>query len=994
MRRFSAFAALLTLVLPNVASAASRGMISRVSSFNPDPGNHHFTTISAEGNLAVMASGSNGGVFIMDISNPAAPTLLKKWTPMANCPAGVCEDFSNEVAPRVPPPYNLDTYMDLHDAKIVGGYGYFASNDAQDCGQGSGVYLVDLRNPNDPATFGKVLAHFTDGARYGSSEGGTSKKLGVHTISLQKVGGQEYLYLAGIQDGEGYNGDPTTCRASNRYRKEVRIYRVTNKTAPVYVGTMITRGWVHDLSFLRKHVRGADRMFMFTSNSLSGCNGEVDKGCTEVWEIQNSGLPQRYKEFNTAAGTHSSSPTENGSHLFVTNELFDGNPAGQIQVWPLDLASTTPPTAPAYTLDPGQFTIIRSPIQTTVHETYVRGNRLFVTWYREGIAVFDIKNPISPVLLGSHRTTISTDDPTEHDGAADIFPFLGDDRILVSDGRNGLVVLSLNFANRVGSGSNHTLAIRDDGTLWAWGLNNRGQFGTGATSTTPTGTPVQVGSARDWVAVTAGLEFSLALKSNGTLYAWGANDQGQLGLGHNTQVTTPQPLPQKDNSKWVAVSANGLHALGLTATGLVFSWGYNGYGQLGNGSTLNQNNPGQACIPRSSECYIRYHAISTGSTHSLGVTIDKKVYAWGNNSLGQLGINEMGNIRPAPVLVSDVTPNMEVVSGGHEHTSFFLENNEILGSGDNRFGQLAMTSPATVTTPVREGTSASDWRTLSSGQWHSAAIKSNGTLWTWGYNNFGQLGNATGPSSDQFTPVREATLSTSWTYPYLRNSNSFGRKKDGTLYAWGNNASRQLGTATANSVVYAPTKTNWTANGFNVTVGSQTATASLSDMGFLDWTHWGLTGSTSFSRRPDVKAEISNQTKVGTGTTAQFTSSPLSVQWGTATATTTTQTGIRVAGVGNGFSFTVPASATPRSLKVYAGTDRAVGRLEVSMSNSSVANYSITPSASTTGWTQREFTINFASTAPGAVLTVKWIMSTSNGGYVYLKSAALNHKHD
>jgi len=133
----------------------------------------------------------------------------------------------------------------------------------------------------------------------------------------------------------------------------------------------------------------------------------------------------------------------------------------------------------------------------------------------------------------------------------------------------------------------HTLGRKTNSTLWAWGRNNYGQLGLGDTGRKII--PSQIGSGTNWSTVTAGYNHTLAIKTNGTIWSWGQNNYGQLGLGDNTNRTTPTQVTMATD--WSSISAGGYHSLGLKSTGRLWAWGYNFYGQLGLGNTINRNIP-------------------------------------------------------------------------------------------------------------------------------------------------------------------------------------------------------------------------------------------------------------------------------------------------------------------------------------------------------------------------------------------------------------------
>jgi alpha-tubulin suppressor-like RCC1 family protein len=172
----------------------------------------------------------------------------------------------------------------------------------------------------------------------------------------------------------------------------------------------------------------------------------------------------------------------------------------------------------------------------------------------------------------------------------------------------------------------HSLGIRDDGSLWAWGYNVSGQLGDG--STTDRYAPVQVEGLGSVSGAGAGIYHSLAVGSGGTVWAWGANDIGQLGDGTTTPRSSPGQVPGLGGV--VAVTGGWHHSLALKSDGSVWAWGWNAHGQLGQGDNADRYSPVQVSD-------LTGVAIAAGVTHSMALKIDGTVYAWGANSDGQLG---------------------------------------------------------------------------------------------------------------------------------------------------------------------------------------------------------------------------------------------------------------------------------------------------------------------------------------------------------------------
>jgi alpha-tubulin suppressor-like RCC1 family protein len=206
--------------------------------------------------------------------------------------------------------------------------------------------------------------------------------------------------------------------------------------------------------------------------------------------------------------------------------------------------------------------------------------------------------------------------------------------------------------------SSHMLAVRNDGTVWAWGSNGSGQLGDG--TTTDSSVPVQVSGLLNVVSVASGEYHSLAIKSDGTVWAWGSNWYGELGNG--TSVSFPNvgssvPLQVTGLYGVVAIVAGDCFSLAIRGDGTVWAWGCNSFGQLGNGTTTNSN------IPVQVGGLSGITAIAAGDGHSLAVRSDGTVWAWGWNDVGQLGTNGTTNSE-TPLQVPGISNAFDVAGGG------------------------------------------------------------------------------------------------------------------------------------------------------------------------------------------------------------------------------------------------------------------------------------------------------------------------------------------
>jgi len=285
----------------------------------------------------------------------------------------------------------------------------------------------------------------------------------------------------------------------------------------------------------------------------------------------------------------------------------------------------------------------------------------------------------------------------------------------------------------VSMGSTHILALKNDSTLWAWGYNGYGQLGDG-TFTSRT-TPIQVGTDK-WLKVSAGHSSSFAIRSDSTLWAWGRNTEGQVGDG--TYINKNSPTQIGGNVKWQSVAAHYNHTLAIKIDKTLWAWGQNSFGQLGIGNNIEKNIPTQVGLESSwislSDC--------AASQFSLAIKSDGTLWGWGYNSYGQLGNGTTGSgVFGNPTQVGTAT-DWQKVSTGSDHTLALKTDGSLWAWGGNYVGQLGDGTTIQKTSPVRIGTET-NWQKIATGQGHSMALKANETTWAWGYNGFGELGDGT-----------------------------------------------------------------------------------------------------------------------------------------------------------------------------------------------------------------------------------------------------------
>jgi alpha-tubulin suppressor-like RCC1 family protein len=338
-------------------------------------------------------------------------------------------------------------------------------------------------------------------------------------------------------------------------------------------------------------------------------------------------------------------------------------------------------------------------------------------------------------------------------------------------------------AAAVAGGGSHSLVLKTDGTVWGFGLNSNGQIGD-TTTTSPRSTPVQVAGLTGVTAIAAGSAHSVALKSDGSVVAWGVNSSGQLGNGTTTQRTSPTTVPGLTGV--VAIAAGLNHTVALKSDGSVVAWGENANGQLGDSTDTDRTGPVGVSGLTSGVV-----AIAAGHYHTLAVKSDGSVVAWGNNANGQVGDGSQTTAW-VPTQVSGLTSGVAEVAAGGFHSLARKADGSVVGWGLNNFGQLGDGSTTQRLTPVSL-TTLSSVSAVRAGQNHSYALKSNSTVWSWGNGSSGQLGDGTNVAKS--TPVQVTGL------PAIEavdagDNHGLAVGADKSVWAWGANGSSQLGDGT------------------------------------------------------------------------------------------------------------------------------------------------------------------------------------------------------
>jgi alpha-tubulin suppressor-like RCC1 family protein len=341
-------------------------------------------------------------------------------------------------------------------------------------------------------------------------------------------------------------------------------------------------------------------------------------------------------------------------------------------------------------------------------------------------------------------------------------------------------------------GYTYSHAVKTDGTLWAWGSSTAGALGLGATTVVTS--PVQVGADNDWARTfkssNSGANFVLARKANNSLWAWGSNSNGALGDG--TTVSKSSPIQIGSDTDWSLISCGPQTVLALKSAGTMWAWGSNStlrYGMV----SASRSSPVQVGSD-TDWLTVETNGAETGNqtNQTYAIKTNGTLWAWGSTGLNLgLGASSMTTAVTLPTQIGSDTNWSKISAGGAVYA--IKTTGTLWGWGSNSQGQLMIDALR----PSQVG-SDTDWSKIATGENHTLALRTTGTLWAWGRNHVGQIGNGASTSNSYFSPV-QVGAETDWTEISTFTNLSFGLRGTGTLWAWGVNWSGELGDGTFTS---------------------------------------------------------------------------------------------------------------------------------------------------------------------------------------------------
>lgn len=347
-------------------------------------------------------------------------------------------------------------------------------------------------------------------------------------------------------------------------------------------------------------------------------------------------------------------------------------------------------------------------------------------------------------------------------------------------------------AARIAAGDYHSVRVVPADGAAAWGFNGVGQVGDG--TTTQRNAPVSISTpANSTLAfVSAGDLHTVALDRNGVAWAWGQNINGQLGDGTTTDRWIPTQVTMPPNTTFHAISAGYRHTIAIDQDGAAWAWGRNSDGQLGDGTTTQRTEPTLVAMPSGT----RFTAVAAGEYHSVALDEAGNAWGWGYNGSGQLG-DGSSTTQLTPVMANmPLNTTFTGIAAKSDQVVAIDQNGNGWGWGENNFGQLGNATTVDSSTPsLMDMPPNTQFERITMGVFHAAAIDQNGNVWTWGRNVYGQLGNGT--TADSYVPMPiSMPPDTSFAAIAAGYNHTLAMDTSQNTWGWGGNQSGQVGDGT------------------------------------------------------------------------------------------------------------------------------------------------------------------------------------------------------
>jgi alpha-tubulin suppressor-like RCC1 family protein len=321
----------------------------------------------------------------------------------------------------------------------------------------------------------------------------------------------------------------------------------------------------------------------------------------------------------------------------------------------------------------------------------------------------------------------------------------------------------------VSGGAGHVSALKSNGTLWSWGLNNVGQLGINVLGGSFSCARQEITSSTNWCFTSSGGCNTAAIKTEGSLWTWGSGACFALGRGNLTSNSCSPIREFSSSTDWSFVDVGQINSMSaIKQNGSLWSWGLNCCGKLGDGTTVTRSVPTREFTSSTNWC-----AVSLASFHSAAVKTDGTLWSWGCGANGALGYGSTTS-QCSPVREVSNSPDWKSVSAGGELTTVALKNDNSLWI----WGCTGISDLGTKCSPVQEITSSYDWYKHTVGGGSIMSVKTDGTLWGWGTNICGMLGN--GSTLSVNTPTK-VSIDTTWKDVQIGITSTHALKMSDTL---------------------------------------------------------------------------------------------------------------------------------------------------------------------------------------------------------------------
>ena len=372
----------------------------------------------------------------------------------------------------------------------------------------------------------------------------------------------------------------------------------------------------------------------------------------------------------------------------------------------------------------------------------------------------------------------------------------------------------------------HACAVTTTGAAKCWGRNTSGQLGDGTTTQRLTPTAV-TGLSSGVLSIAAGYTHTCAVITGGAARCWGANGNGQLGDGTTTARLTPTPVSGLTNST-SSIATSSFHTCAVTSGGGATCWGYNYFGQIGDGTTTDRLTPTPV-----SGLSVGVGSITTGEGYSCALTTGGGATCWGYNYFGELG-DGTTSARATPALVSGLSTGVQAVSAGRSHACAVMTGGDVTCWGSNDFGELGDGTITIQPTPAPVSSLASGAAAIADGNGSACAITTGGAATCWGANRYGQLGNGT--TTTRLVPTPVSGLGSGVEAIATGSQHTCAVTTGGAVLCWGRNAYGQLGDGTTTDR-WTPTPVSGLSNGVTAIAAGASHTCALTTDGAV--TCWG-----------------------------------------------------------------------------------------------------------------------------------------------------------